>query len=130
MASTSYVLKYRPDFPPRFGSIQDVRAHCHSFFPWYNVAHQHSSLGLRRVLKPGGQFLFIEHGRAAELRVRAWQDRLTPVWRRVAGGCHMNRPIDELIAGAGFPFVRIDRGSASGPKPLAYLYNGIAQRPD
>jgi integrase-like protein len=39
-------LKYRPDFPARFGSIQDVRAHCHVFFPWYNVEHHHSGLGL------------------------------------------------------------------------------------
>jgi ubiquinone/menaquinone biosynthesis C-methylase UbiE len=84
----------------------------------------------RRVLKPGGQFVFIEHGWASEPGVQRWQDRLTPIWRRVAGGCHMNRRIDELIAGAGFHCVRLDRGYASGPKVLAYLYKGHAQRRD
>jgi ubiquinone/menaquinone biosynthesis C-methylase UbiE len=85
---------------------------------------------VRRVLKPGGQFLFIEHGRAPEPGVQRWQDRLTPIWGRVAGGCHMNRRIDELIAGAGFHVIRLDRGYASGPRVLAYLYKGRAERPD
>lgn len=52
---------------------------------------------MRRVLKPGGQLLFVEHGQAPEPRVRKWQDRLTPAWKRIGGGCHLNRPIRELI---------------------------------
>jgi ubiquinone/menaquinone biosynthesis C-methylase UbiE len=52
---------------------------------------------MRRVLKPGGQLLFVEHGQAPEPRVRKWQDRLMPAWKRIGGGCHLNRPIRELI---------------------------------
>ena len=57
---------------------------------------------IRRVLKPGGRLLFVEHGRAPEPSVARWQDRLTPLWKRVAGGCHLNRKIDDLIIAAGF----------------------------
>ena len=56
----------------------------------------------RRLLKPGGRLLFIEHGRAPDAKVRAWQDRITPLWRHVAGGCHLNRDVPELLAAAGF----------------------------
>jgi ubiquinone/menaquinone biosynthesis C-methylase UbiE len=51
---------------------------------------------VKRVLKPDGRLLFIEHGRAPEPGVVARQDRLTPVWKRIGGGCHLNRKIDEL----------------------------------
>ena len=53
------------------------------------------------MLKPGGQFLFMEHGRAPDASVARWQDRLTPAWRPIGGGCHLNRPILELVANAG-----------------------------
>lgn len=82
---------------------------------------------VRRILKPDGQLLFIEHGRAPDPRVQRWQERLTPMWRHIAGGCHMDRKIDELITGAGFEFTQIARGYASGPKVLAYLFKGIAR---
>jgi hypothetical protein len=62
--------------------------------------------------------------------VRAWQDRLTPLWRRVAGGCHLNRAIDRLVLEAGFGLGEIERGYAGGPKAMKYLYKGVAQRPD
>ena len=53
---------------------------------------------MRRVVKPGGRFIFIEHRRAPDARVRVWQDRLTPLWaRRISAGCHLNRPIDQHI---------------------------------
>lgn len=81
---------------------------------------------MRRVLKPGGRFIFIEHGRAPDARVRAWQDRLTPLWARVSAGCHLNRPIDTLIEEGGFDIFTLDRGYARGPKPMAYLYRGVA----
>lgn len=85
---------------------------------------------VRRLLKADGHFLFIEHGLAPEPGVRAWQSRLTPMWKRVAGGCHMDRPIDAVIRGAGFRFVTSETGYGSGPKVLAYLYRGVAQRDD
>jgi ubiquinone/menaquinone biosynthesis C-methylase UbiE len=57
---------------------------------------------MRRTLKPGGQLLFVEHGLSPEPSVERWQNRLTPIWRRVAGGCHLNRKMDDLIRSAGF----------------------------
>jgi ubiquinone/menaquinone biosynthesis C-methylase UbiE len=85
---------------------------------------------VRRVVRPGGRFVFIEHGRAPDARVRAWQDRLTPLWARVAGGCHLNRPIDTFIKEAGLSLLTLDREYASGPKPMAYLYKGVALAPE
>ena len=62
---------------------------------------------MKRVLKASGRLIFVEHGRAPDTGVSVWQDRLTPVWKRIGGGCHLNRRIDELIRKAGFdiPFV-------------------------
>ncbi|GAA0956691.1 class I SAM-dependent methyltransferase [Kribbella koreensis] len=63
---------------------------------------------IRRVLKPGGTFHFIEHGLAPDEPVRRWQHRLEPVQRRVAGGCHLTRPIADLVTGAGFTMTDLD----------------------
>jgi len=82
---------------------------------------------MKRVLKPRGQFIFIEHGLAPDGRVMAWQNRVTPLWRQIAGGCHLNRKIDNLIREAGFRFSRLETGYCEGPKMLAYLYKGIAE---
>ncbi|HLT02842.1 MAG TPA: class I SAM-dependent methyltransferase [Geminicoccaceae bacterium] len=82
---------------------------------------------IRRVLRPEGGLLFVEHGRAPQPRVARWQDRLTPVWRRLAGGCHLNRPIDELLERAGLRLVEIERGHlVSGPRVATYHYRGRA----
>ena len=81
---------------------------------------------MRRVLRPGGKLLFIEHGRSPDARVVRWQDRLNPLWRRLAGGCNLNRRIDDLITSSGFSMTEVQRGYAPGPKPLAYLYRGLA----
>lgn len=81
---------------------------------------------MRRVLKPGGQLLFVEHGRAPEENVRKWQNRLTPIWKRIGGGCHLNRPISTLIQDAGFSILRLDTGYANGPKPMTFFYEGCA----
>lgn len=83
---------------------------------------------MRRVLKPDGRLLFIEHGWSPDPGVRAWQDRLDRLWSRLAGGCHLNRKMDALIAGAGFELAELETGYAPGPKPLAYLYRGVARR--
>lgn len=81
---------------------------------------------MRRVLKPGGQLLFVEHGLAPEENVRKWQNRLTPVWKRIGGGCHLNRPISTLIERAGFGITRLDTGYMKGPRPMTFLYEGSA----
>jgi len=85
---------------------------------------------VRRVLRPGGRLIFVEHGRSPDEGVRTWQERLNPLWRRVAGGCNLDRRIDELIRGAGFDVLRMERAYGGGPKPMSYLYKGIAARPE
>jgi ubiquinone/menaquinone biosynthesis C-methylase UbiE len=82
---------------------------------------------MRRVLRPGGKLLFAEHGLAPGVSVRWWQDRLTPAWRRISGGCHLNRPIRSLIENAGFRVDRIETGYIPGPKPFTFMYEGSAQ---
>lgn len=82
---------------------------------------------MRRVLKPAGSLLFVEHGRAPEPNVRRWQDRLTPVWKHVTGGCHLNRAIGTLIESAGFQFERIETGYMRGPRPMTFMYEGSAR---
>ena len=81
----------------------------------------------RRVLKPGGTLLFAEHGLAPDENVRRWQRRLNPTWRRLAGGCNLDRRIDDIISGAGFALGAVDRGYARGPRPLGYIYCGEAR---
>jgi len=82
---------------------------------------------MRRVLRPGGRLLFVEHGRAPDPKVIWWQDRLTPVWKRLGGGCHLNRAIGTLIEGAGFQFDRLHTGYMRGPKPMTFMYEGSAR---
>jgi SAM-dependent methyltransferase len=82
---------------------------------------------LRRVLKPGGTFHFVEHGLAPDEPVRRWQHRLEPIQRRVAGGCHLTKPISELITTAGFTITQVDVFYQPGaPKSLAALTLGRA----
>jgi ubiquinone/menaquinone biosynthesis C-methylase UbiE len=82
---------------------------------------------MKRVLKPGGRLIFLEHGRAPDSGVRAWQDRLTPAWKSLAGGCHLNRKVDELIREAGFQISALKTSYLPGPRPLTYTYQGMAQ---
>ncbi len=82
---------------------------------------------MRRVLKEDGRLLFVEHGRAPERKVAAWQDRLTPVWKHATGGCHLNRKVDDLIAGAGFHIAELQTCYLPGPRPMTYTYQGVAQ---
>lgn len=79
-----------------------------------------------RVLKPGGTLLFAEHGIAPDAEVESWQQRLDPLWSRIAGGCHLTRRIDRLIFGAGFQMARLERKYAKGPRPFSYIYCGRA----
>lgn len=82
---------------------------------------------LHRVLKPGGVLLFVEHGRAPEPGLAQWQDRLDPLWWRVAGGCHLNRKIDDLISGSGFRIHALANARLPGPRTHTFLYEGRAQ---
>jgi ubiquinone/menaquinone biosynthesis C-methylase UbiE len=82
---------------------------------------------MRRVLRPGGRLLFVEHGRAPDPKVMWWQDRLTEVWKRLGGGCHLNRAIGTLIEEAGFRFDRLETGYMRGPKPMTFMYEGSAR---
>ena len=79
-----------------------------------------------RVLRSGGALHFVEHGRSRHARVAAWQDRLTPLQRRIGGGCHLNRPIDRLIADSGLKVTAMESYYAQGPKPFGYMFEGTA----
>jgi ubiquinone/menaquinone biosynthesis C-methylase UbiE len=83
---------------------------------------------IRRVLKPGGRFCFVEHGRSEDVGVRRWQDRLTPLQRRLADGCHLNRDIAALVA-RHFRIDTLDRSYAEqAPRIIGCMYQGIAVR--
>ena len=82
---------------------------------------------VRRVLRPGGQLLFCEHGLAPDAAVRRWQRRLSPAWSRVAGGCNLDRDIPALLAGGGFETILDERMYIPGLRMLSYNYWGIAR---
>jgi SAM-dependent methyltransferase len=83
---------------------------------------------MRRVLKPGGRYLFIEHGRAPSDSTARWQDRINPLWNRVCDGCNINRKIDRLVLDGGFELKSLDRFRAKGPGIVAQMYRGVATR--
>ncbi|HXG64477.1 MAG TPA: class I SAM-dependent methyltransferase [Blastocatellia bacterium] len=83
---------------------------------------------VRRVLKPDGQFIFLEHGRSDDPKVAKRQDLLNPLQRLIGAGCNMNRPIDRLIKEAGFEIVALDRFLLPDtPRMLGEMYRGIAR---
>ena len=82
--------------------------------------------GMRRVLKPEGRLLFCEHGSAPDANVRRWQNRLNAGWRKIAGGCNMNRDVPAMINAAGFNIVQDERMYIPGPRILSYNYWGSA----
>jgi ubiquinone/menaquinone biosynthesis C-methylase UbiE len=82
---------------------------------------------MRRVLRPDGRLIFIEHGLAPDPHVQVWQHRLNSLWNRLAGGCNLNRRIATQISQAGFRMVQIETGYLKGPKPAAFLYKGLAR---
>jgi len=81
---------------------------------------------VRRVLTPSGRLLFVEHGLSPDAAVVRWQHRLTPVWRRIAGGCHLDRPVSQLIEGSGFRIEQLQTGYMKGPRVMTFMYEGSA----
>jgi ubiquinone/menaquinone biosynthesis C-methylase UbiE len=82
-----------------------------------------------RVLRPGGAFHFVEHGRSPDAKVARMQDRLNPLQRRVFGGCNLNRPIDHLVTASGLELTRLETYYMKGPRAMEYTFEGIAVRP-
>ena len=80
----------------------------------------------RRVLKRGGKLVFVEHGRAPDASVRWWQDRLTPAWKHISGGCHLNRDIADVLRRNGFDVEEMRTGYMNGLKPMTFMYEGQA----
>jgi ubiquinone/menaquinone biosynthesis C-methylase UbiE len=83
---------------------------------------------IMRILRPGSTLHFVEHGRSPDPAVARWQDRLTPIQRRVAGGCHLNRPIDALIADTGLELTRLETYYLPGLKSFSYSFEGVATK--
>jgi len=82
---------------------------------------------LLRVLRPGGSFHFVEHGRAPDPGVARWQGRIEPVWKPVAGGCHLTRPIADVLVDAGFTIDRLDTYYLEEvPRPFGFTFEGHA----
>ena len=93
-----------------------------------SVAHPSEVLNeIRRVLRPGGDLLFVEHGAAPDVGVARWQDRLTPLWKRISGGCHLNRDTALLLSSAGFDLPQLRRGYMRGPRPFTFMTEGRAR---
>jgi ubiquinone/menaquinone biosynthesis C-methylase UbiE len=83
---------------------------------------------IARVVRPGGALHFLEHGRSPDPGVARWRERLNPLQRRMAGGCHLDRPIDQLVARSGLDLDQVDNYCIKGPKPLGYMYEGTATK--
>ncbi len=81
---------------------------------------------MKRVLRPGGELIYCEHGIAPDEEVRRWQKRLNPIWKRIGGGCNLNRPIPKLIEQGGFEIVSLETRYIPGWKPACFNYWGSA----
>ncbi len=91
------------------------------------IPEVHAALeGMRRVLKPDGRLIYTEHGAAPDEGVRKWQDRLNGGWKKLAGGCNMNRDIVRIIEAAGFSIAEDNRMYIPGIRILSYNYYGTA----
>lgn len=82
----------------------------------------------RRVLKPQGKIFFVEHGKAPDAAVLKWQNRINPVWKKIAGGCHLNKDIPQLFKENGFQLQNLETMYLPGWKPANFNYWGVAKR--
>lgn len=98
-----------------------------STFTLCTIADLHTALAeLQRVLVPGGKLHFLEHGRSPKRLVAQLQNLLTPLQRRLGGGCHLNREIDVLLRDSGFCLDRLTNQEMPGPRVSAYTFEGVA----
>ena len=100
-----------------------------SAFTLCSIANVEQALAeVYRVVKPGGKFFFLEHGLSNEPKIQIWQNRLTPIQKAIAGGCHLNRNIRQIVKNQ-FDTVSLEELYADdSPKIMAYLYKGIATK--
>lgn len=84
---------------------------------------------MARVLKPGGELIFCEHGAAPDATVRRWQNRINPTWKRIGGGCHLNRDIPTIVERGGFRIKELNAGYIPGWRPASYNFWGTAALP-
>lgn len=96
-------------------------------FTMCTIPDVHQALDeVKRVLKPNGRLIFCEHGKAPDKSVERWQNRINPIWRALAGGCNLNRPIDTLLEQSGFTLTDIQTMYLPGWKPGSFNYWGTA----
>jgi ubiquinone/menaquinone biosynthesis C-methylase UbiE len=117
-------------------SGESIPVDAHSFdsavstFTLCTIADVSAALAeVRRALRPGARFYFLEHGRAASSRTQRVQDLWNPVQKLVAGGCSVNRPIDRLVTDAGLELESLETFRLPGPEALAFFYRGVARSP-
>ena len=97
-------------------------------FTMCSIEHIESALHeARRVLKSNGQLLFCEHGLAPDHKVQRWQNRLNPMWKKLAGGCHLDRDITSLVQQNGFSLDTVEQTYMKGPKAFSFIYKGNAK---
>lgn len=99
-------------------------------FTLCSVADPEAVIGeMRRVLRPGGKVLFLEHGRAPDPDVVLWQERIEPWWKPVAGGCHLTRQVGPSLRGAGFSVAPLGQDYLpKAPRPLGWMEWGVARK--
>lgn len=114
------------DLPLESGSVDTVVM----TFTLCSIASPRDGLRqIYRVLKPGGRLIFCEHGAAPDQTVRRWQDRLTPLWRRLAGGCHLNRDIAGLLSQDGLRMVSLEMSVFRKWWLAGFIFHGAAEKP-
>ena len=118
-----YVEAFAGEIPLETGSVDSVVV----TYTLCSIPDRNRALTeMRRVLRPGGELLFCEHGLAPDETVRKWQHRLNPVWRRLAGGCNLNIDMPAVIRAAGFTIRELETVYLSGLKPVSCNYRGVA----
>lgn len=101
--------------------------HALSTFTLCTIADVNQALAeIRRVVRPGGRFHFLEHGRSPDAKVEKWQHRLEPMQKRLFDGCHLTRDIAAIVEAAGFTIEKLETGYAPGPKPFSWHTDGVA----